>query len=536
MAKLYPPQLENTIPAQTGTDLYIPFQFNRGTGRSEVKTLVALIKTVSTNKDIMVLYSDISNLIETETTTTIKFVAPNNILTVGQFYKIQLACSTEEIKLNDIEQADGSIIQIENVSSNSIGYYSTVGVFKYTKQAGISIVEETPYYSYRGIYDQSGANRDITERLYEYQFDLYKANEEEVYLSSGRLLHNNMNTSDTNVAFDIWNIEEVLDTTQSYTLLYRTYTVNKAEWKSLPYSITPIELNLDPLNYNLKAEYDIENARVNIYLEKTTINFSKNTIFRVMRASAHNPNNWYNLYDYTIAANSNTSELLIFTDYTVEQGNEYIYAVQQMKWEEQILKPKSVKQVSSNIYIDFEDMYLYDGKKQLKIRFNPKVSSFKTVVKDTKLETLGGQFPFIFRNGDVKYLTFSIGGLISYLMDNDELFIDKSNLGFFGSDPSRLTTESKQTDFNYKLNSTNLDARNIYAERMFKQQVMQWLNNGEVKLFRSPTEGNYLVRLMDINLTPNDTLSRMLHSFTCNAHEMAECNLTNLKKYILKEV
>ena len=106
MAKLYPPQLENTIPAQTGTELFIPFQFNRGAGRSEVKTLVALIKTVSTNKDIMVLYSDISNLIETETTTTIKFVAPNNILSVGQFYKIQLACSTEEIKLNDIEQAD----------------------------------------------------------------------------------------------------------------------------------------------------------------------------------------------------------------------------------------------------------------------------------------------------------------------------------------------------------------------------------------------------------------------------------------------
>jgi hypothetical protein len=33
---------------------------------------------------------------------------------------------------------------------------------------------------------------------------------------------------------------------------------------------------------------------------------------------------------------------------------------------------------------------------------------------------------------------------------------------------------------------------------------MDWLNNGEVKYFKSPTEGSYLVRLMNVSLTPND--------------------------------
>ena len=36
------------------------------------------------------------------------------------------------------------------------------------------------------------------------------------------------------------------------------------------------------------------------------------------------------------------------------------------------------------VQCDFEDAFLYDGERQLKIRFNPKVSSFKTTVLDSK--------------------------------------------------------------------------------------------------------------------------------------------------------
>jgi len=34
--------------------------------------------------------------------------------------------------------------------------------------------------------------------------------------------------------------------------------------------------------------------------------------------------------------------------------------------------------------------------------------------------------------------------------------------------------------------------------------ALDWLNDGKPKLFRSPAEGNYLVRLMNASLTPND--------------------------------
>ena len=69
--------------------------------------------------------------------------------------------------------------------------------------------------------------------------------------------------------------------------------------------------------------------------------------------------------------------------------------------------------LSEPVVADFEDMFLYDGKRQLKIRFNPKMSSFKATKLEQKLDTIGSKYPFIFKNGIVDYKEFPISGLIS---------------------------------------------------------------------------------------------------------------------------
>ena len=70
--------------------------------------------------------------------------------------------------------------------------------------------------------------------------------------------------------------------------------------------------------------------------------------------------------------------------------------------------------LSNEIIADFEDAFLFDGNRQLKIRYNPKVSSLKPNVLETKTDTIGSKHPFIFRNGQVYYREFPISGLISY--------------------------------------------------------------------------------------------------------------------------
>ena len=190
-------------------------------------------------------------------------------------------------------------------------------------------------------------------------------------------------------------------------------------------------------------------------------------------------------------------------DYTLEQGVTYKYG-------------------NTEVTPDFEDMFLSDASGYcLPIKFDPKVSSFKTAILESRQETIGGQFPIFFRNTSTKYHTFPINGLITRLMRPNDL-------------PEEIRTKTnsdsvKITDF-----STSLTGRNIAAERKFKREVLDWLNNGEPKLFRSPTEGNFIVRLMDISLTPNDTLGRMLHSFSCTAYECEEYTGENLQKFIVE--
>jgi hypothetical protein len=75
----------------------------------------------------------------------------------------------------------------------------------------------------------------------------------------------------------------------------------------------------------------------------------------------------------------------------------------------------------------------------------------------------------------------------------------------------------------------HLNGDNYRKEREFKLAVLEWLNNGKPKLFRSAAEGNFIVRLMNTSLTPNDTLGRMLHTFNTSASEIMDCSYENMR-------
>ena len=346
----------------------------------------------------------------------------------------------------------------------------------------------------------------------------------------------------------------------------------------------------------------------------------------------------------------------IFYDYTVEQGIKYRYAIQQ--YNRQHFYSKKIYSYKRNplngeilynqgqpilneIKADFEDMFLYDGKRQLKIRFNPQVTSFKNDLQEQKIDTIGSKHPFIFRNGNICYKEFPISGLISFQLDNAKFFINDED--YKQMDLSRFELENKKRDkdsyitykqiewksdletainnnvplyqeinqtvtvleqfghenlvsknhfltqeekdillqkentlkqnikkyslidtyakavelFNNKVkiyrkleniivdpitnarqnidyvdaniySKTDLTSENITTERYFKLLVLDWLTDGKPKLFRSPTEGNYIVRLLNVNLSPKAELGRMIHEFTCTAYEIADFNYQNL--------
>jgi hypothetical protein len=93
--------------------------------------------------------------------------------------------------------------------------------------------------------------------------------------------------------------------------------------------------------------------------------------------------------------------------------------------------------------------------------------------------------------------------------------------------PARADTDWTAPD----LPSTRQVDGNIYKERLFREAVLEWLNNGKPKLFRSPYEGNCIVRLSNITFTADDKLSRMIGTFTATATEIADYSMTEIKKY-----
>ena len=128
----------------------------------------------------------------------------------------------------------------------------------------------------------------------------------------------------------------------------------------------------------------------------------------------------------------------------------------------------------------FEDMFLTGGGRQLRIQFNPQVSSFKRNVVESNTVTIGSKFPFIKRNGDVYYRSFPISGLISSQMDEFNTFSSKEEI-YKGQDNIDL-----YNDFNKEHRIT--EDYDFTYEREFREKVEEYLMSNDARLFRSPTE------------------------------------------------
>lgn len=213
-------------------------------------------------------------------------------------------------------------------------------------------------------------------------------------------------------------------------------------------------------------------------------------------------------YDYLIDTQMLASldpDKKIWYDYTVENGVSYIYGIQNVNAAKQ--RGKLVKS-KSPVMAEFEDIFLIDSQNVVKIKYNPKVTNLKRNILEQKQDTIGNQYPFILRNGNSNYFSFSLGGLISNCANN---YIQPIYRNATSNNESKMVK-----GFN-----TNLSQDNICEERNYRERIESFLSNGKAKLFKSATEGNKVIYLTGVSLTPDDKVGRMLYSFTSTAYELA---------------
>lgn len=484
MAKLYPPHIEGSLPAFCGTTLRIPFVGSRAVSLvgDGVTSMIVQFKDIQQSTIVGTPKAiPLSCIQEVSNNTYMITCNPGLSFTPGTYYKLQLAYC----------------------NAAGVGYFSDVGIIKYIQEPVVSIdTTGTHTYTYALNYKCS----DTTEKLYSTVFCLTETGTT-IGWSSGEIIHNT-NKDIGSIATESYDFLQELDVSKNYEI-YAIVTTSSGYVMETKHYPIHAKAEIPAINaYGVIAQLDYDNGCMNIgaYGEnKSTLTGN----FKIARAdSSENYSIWHIMTSAILKATDAIKEdpYLIWRDFTVEQGHNYKYAL----WFTDSNNNLSNKAETEVIYADFEDAFLFDGDKQLRIRFDPKVTSFKTTLQETKIDTIGGRYPIIQRNGNTYYKEFAISGLLSHLSDPS---------GYFDAQ----IAQAKELDEEFGVihnYTTNLNSENIAAERQFKLKVLDWLNNGKPKLFRSPTEGNYLVRLLNVSLSPNDTLGRMIHSFSATAYEI----------------
>lgn len=498
---------------------------------------------------------------------------------MGQLYKVQMRFGLNPMYSSVSEFATWKQQQID---AGAFSEWSTVMVIKPINKPDIYIenaeaisdeeiisserTEPTLTPLFFGICKPVISDKEIVDK---YKFDLYKGektvndpSDSDFIETSEWLQHTTVATLNKYTKFpqdllssvDQYRFSHQLENEEIYTVFYSTRTINGYESQAQPYvfmasrtylaELTGIKLRVDSSDIYCK-----ENGCINLYL---TTNTPLSGSFVVTRTSEYsNYTVWEDLKYVTYSARLFKDEM-IFQDFTIESGVKYKYAFQQENSAGLRTSPIYDEHNSSH-YIDFEYSYLYHDRVQLRLMFNQKLSSFKHTILSSKQDTLGSKYPYLSRNGYANYAEFPISGLISFQMDPDQTFLQIKPAGFYYEDELAIQRDkfeehsierspcAENTDTsndggagsNYSSLTIdyNLTDNNIYVERKFREKVEQFLNDFNYKLYKSPTEGNIVVGLMNVSLTPNTTLGRMIYEFSATAYEVLDNTLENLNEF-----
>ena len=306
-------------------------------------------------------------------------------------------------------------------------------------------------------------------------------------------------TFKTNVIGNDFSAQLYIATKNGY-IIKNTYPINieESSGESLGaeiYSVTP----------------DEENGLMQIIVNVTAENGISNNKIILKRASSLNDfNTWDDLLIYDPNETLVKDTHFIFNDLSIQSGIWYKYAIQ---GEEKTSKTRTaiVYDTTENIAV-FEHMFLVEEGQQLKIKYNPTVSTYKRNIQESQTTTLGAQFPFIRRNGNMDYYQLSISGMISAISDEDEIKViyqngketNVENISrgrLFGSKAFIYGGEHQAELYgNYNLSENIGKYNDIIYENMFRDKVIDFLYKDNVKLFKSTPEGNRLVKIMNVNL------------------------------------
>lgn len=590
-ANIFPPILDSYQPAfiNTAQNYPIYFELSGLTNINSVKNIQIKLVYQETNQSAVdtsrwpddIIYYD-SSVIAFDQSTNKYFVNINNsdidsgMWKSGIYYRVQLRFGLGELfsSLNDFFTWKKDQVKLGNFSE-----WSTAMVLRPISQPTIQIINNQVFSSGL-IVDSVNTETSYTPTFFgiyscityepvdKYKFNLYDY-DGGLLETSGWLQYNasdNVPISGEETIYSCalqYRFKTVLtnQNNQTYGVNFEIITRNLYEGMSNQYKFD-IDVNPIPYNNYFKITcYDSKNEPpsqlgrcdnegvIDIYLDSKGQKVIGNYV--LVRSDEHSNFQIWEDLTYLTFSGGEVTNWLAYSDYTIESGINYRYGIQYQN-AAGLRSELVVEEGPTNRQSNFNYSYLYNKDLQLKLKFDNTITSYKKTVLVSKQDTLGSRYPTILRNGEAYYQEFTMSGLISLKMDDFQTFFqyDEEKGYFFRGEEIipvnkyREAYEEKQVFGHEKHGGHvwtegkslvtfdhNLTHNNRFMERIFREKVEEFLVDTNPKLYKSATEGNFIVALTNVSMVPKTELNRMLYSFTATAYEIMEYSLDNLKAF-----
>lgn len=559
---LYPPVIESSMPAFNVNSLSVKINFDL----SDYNTLEQIqqvhvtlryqVNNANAFKQANDIYNDIYVINKNNISTEISdngvlqyyITIPNTLLKdengwkVNTLYKVQIRFS--EIQASSISDLNNNLDKFSQWSTVCIIKPIYVPLFDVTnieKQSDSDnfYITTNQFADFTMLYNPNNNGQTSTEILDKWKIQLYQGNN--LLQTSDWQIVQSYNyapkTSALNLSYSLPYEFSVSQDVYSDLYSLKFYIETKNGYKANKnYSLKYKQTNTDSFDGTSKIKTFINEEQGYIKIELHITDSDCKIILRRSNSKSKFLK-WEDLKTIQHTQPSEQENVYTYYDFTAQSGIAYRYIVQKVANDGTRGVPlydQAAKEDKATIS-EWEHAFLLqtagDGSinkiKQLKLKFDLQISSFNINIAESKTETIGSKFPFIRRNGHMYYRSFPISGIITAYMDNSQLFStrDELNNGYsslyntFNANISYYTT---QYDFTY--------------QRKFREAVEQFLYNIKPKLYKSMQEGNILIKLMDVSLSPKQQLNRLIYTFSATAYEIDQPTIQNYIKYnILKK-
>lgn len=550
---IYPPTLQSTQPAFLATtpDYEIKYTLQKVTSAETIKHIQIRVVEQRSNSSIVNTSKYPDNIIYKNVDLT-KEASPYGIKILtsdlrkpwspGVCYKIQLRFGSTNFP-SDLSAF--AAWKKEQINNQTFSEWSTVMVIKaiaqpevYIENAGTLrtdvIASKQTEASLTPLFVGDYIDNASEEPLEKYRFDLYDETGKTLIESSDWI----QAVSGKNCSY---RFKTMLTNNESYRVYFSIVTRNGYETRTY-YDFQAIKVYLESLtDVSIRVDdadvFCRENGCMRIYL---TAKSPLTGCYVLTRTSEESNYQVYEDLKYFNYFEEEFSDTLLYIDYIIESGIKYKYAFQYQN--SQGLRSAPLQEEGMTVpsrSVDFEYSYIYRDGVQLRLKFNQKLSSFKHTTLASKQDTLGDQFPHLSKNGYAYYAEFPISGLISFQMDEDQTFFTLKTDGYYynnelviPADKFSVSTATRGDESvpSYLPIDSSITDNNIFIERKFREKAEQFLNDFTYKLYKSPTEGNIVIGLINMSMTPNASLGRMIFEFSATAYEVLENTIDDLNE------